>query len=182
RVRKAGIRLDVQRLVEDSVRWLPTFGVGLALNLSQNPLDNWVVRVQGMMSPGLEVVRLVDLSDPALRARARPYSVVGGLPVYRNPYQVPRWVFALLGGYRAYPDVQAWQATLIAGVFHQIGAGVDVGVQLEHEQVSRNLSPVLGFAQRHTVKVLFSFDYETMFNSYFTDRETILNLEHGFAP
>ncbi len=182
RIRKAGVRLDVQRLDEDTVRWLPTVGAALAVNLTQNPLSNWVLRMQGMMTPGLEGVRLTDLSDPAMRARARSYAVVSGISLRLRPYQLLRWRFSLLGGFRAYPDFQAWQATVIAGIYRRVGVGADMGIQLVHEQTSGNLASVLGFTQRHAVNVFFSFDYETMWNSYFTDRETLLNLEHGYAP
>jgi hypothetical protein len=117
-----------------------------------------------------------------MRARARSYAVVSGISLRLRPYQLLRWRFSLLGGIRAYPDFQAWQAAVIAGIYRRVGVGADVGIQLVHEQTSGNLAPVLGFTQRHAVNVFFSFDYETMWNSYFTDRETILNLEHGFAP
>ncbi len=180
--RKIGLRLDLQPLEDSENQWLSTVTAGADINLSPNPLANWRLRVQAQYTPGQDGITVQDLAIPARAARARSFGGVVSLSFLRRPYQVPRLLVALTGALRSYPDQEAWRAKAIAGVFYQIGAEVDVGLQYEAETVSQGLRDALGFRNSHSLKFLFSFEYEALFNHYFTDRETLLNLEHGFAP
>ncbi len=182
RIRKIGIRYDVQQLDDLNDALLHAVTVGLDLNLTQDPLANWELRLQGSFTPGVDALRGATLQRPWDLARARSYAAVASLSFLRSPYQVPRLFFALTGAYRAFPDQGENRAKVVAGIFYQVGAGMDVGLQYEYERVSSGLQGLLGFDQNHALKLLFAFEYETMFNDYFMDRETILNLEHGFAP
>ncbi len=180
RFRTLGLRLDLQRLADDRV--LPTATLGADVNLTRNPLANWRWRFQARYTSGLEDTHLEALATPAGDARARSLALVSSISLLRSPYQVPRLLLALTGGLRMYPDLDAWRASAVAGLFYQIGAEVDLGVQYQYETLSENLSGILGFQRSHQVNLLLSFEYETFLNHYFTDRETLLNLEHGFAP
>ncbi len=182
RIRKIGIRYDVQQLDDRNNTLLHAVTAGLDLNLTQDPLANWELRVQGSYTPGVDALRSSALQRPRDLARARSYAAVASLSFLRSPYQVPRFFAALTGAYRAFPDQGENRAKVVAGVFYQVGAGMDVGIQYEYERVSPGLQSITGFEENHALKLLLSFEYETMFNDYFMDRETILNLEHGFAP
>ncbi len=177
--RKIGIRMDLNPPEEQLTSWRPTLTGGLDVNLTQNPLANWRLRFQVMYTPGAQTIQPAILSQ---NTTEKSLSVVASLSFLKSPYQVPRLFATLTGAYRMYPDIDAWQRKIIAGLFYQIGAGIDVGVQYEAETVSESFQWVLHSWTSQAIKVLFSFEYETMFNAYFTDRETILNLEHGFAP
>ena len=39
----------------------------------------------------------------------------------------------------------------------------------------------MGYDQEHTVQVGLSFGFETTFNDYIGERDSILNLEHGYV-
>ncbi len=180
--RKIGIRLDLQPLEDEKRKWIATATAGADINLTQDPLANWRLRLQTQYTFGQEGGTLEDLALPARAARARSFAAVASLSFLRSPYQVPRWLVALTGALRTYPALEAWRAKAVAGIFYQIGAEVDVGLQYEAEMVSPGLRDALGMKNSQSLKLLFAFEYEAMFNHYFTDRETILNLEHGFAP
>ncbi len=182
RIRKAGIRYDVQRVDDAGDALLHAITAGLDLNLTLDPLANWELRLQGSYTPGLDAYRSATLQQRRDLSRVRSFAGVVSLSFLRSPYQVPRLFFALTGAYRVYPDQNASRAKAVAGLFYQVGAGMDVGLQYEYEQVSGGLQGLLGFEQSHSLKLLLAFEYETMFNDYFMDRETILNLEHGYAP
>lgn len=185
-VRFAGVQLNSQKLDEAGQAWIHSLVGALALNVTRNPITNVEARVQGIYNLGLDAGlggaaagRLGSVRD---RARAKSLGVVASLRFLRRPYQLDRFQAAVTGAYKRFQDEPGWQFTVVPNAFYRLGQGVDIGLQYQFEQFDGALAAAMGERRRHSVKVTMAFQFQTMFNAYFGERDDILNLEHGYIP
>ena len=72
------------------------------------------------------------------------------------------------------------QLTLLGNVFYRLGANFDVGVQVQQSWNSGDLERL--FEHRSTgFKLALIYSVDQRFNNQFDDRDSILNLEHGYV-
>jgi len=67
----------------------------------------------------------------------------------------------------------------IASFFYRIGNNFDFVAQYRYSQNNGDLVSLLGDNQ-HRFQVGLSYTFNKVFNSQFDDRNSILNLEHGY--
>ncbi len=160
---------------------LKSITVSTILNIRPDPVHFWDLRHQSIFNLGFsEVKGLKDYSD---LARARSVSTFTSLRYLYRKLERPALQAALSYGYKAFPDLanNSSQHQLIANSFYRIGENFDVGLQLRYQKNSGDLKAVIG---EHETEIQFALIYsiEQLWNSQFDERESLLNLEHGYIP
>lgn len=185
-VRFAGLQLNSQKLGDPGQAWMHSLAGALAVNLTRNPITNIEARLQAIYNLGVDAGvrgaagnRLGTVRD---RARAESVGVLASLRFLNRPYQLDRFQAAVTGAYKRFPDDSAWQFAVIPNVFYRLGQGVDIGLQYQFEQYNDALAGAIGERRSHSLKLTMAFQFQTMFNNYFGERDDILNLEHGYIP
>lgn len=180
-VRHAGILLDRQKVaLPGGDDWLNSVIAGIEVNLNMDPTANWSLGVQGISNDGVGTVTAADLTGPdavAKRAQAASRSLVASLRYTGRPKLLTRWQAALTVGYKDYNDVSdATELSLAPSLFYRLGQGVDLLAQYRHTR----FGTALGDATDNTYQLGVSFSLEAMFNDNIGERDSILNLEHGY--
>ncbi|NOY39825.1 MAG: hypothetical protein GXO95_06290 [Nitrospirae bacterium] len=151
------------------------------LNIRPDPVHFWDLRHQSIFNLGFSEVK--NLSDYSDITRARSISTFTSLRYLYRKLERPALQAALSYGYKAFPDLSnnSSQHQVIANSFYRIGENFDVGLQLRYQKNSGDLKTIIG---EHETEVQFAFIYsiEQLWNSQFDDRESLLNLEHGYIP
>jgi hypothetical protein len=186
-VRRVGIGLFSQNVDLPGQNWMTAIAAATALNLTRHPLRNFELRAQAIYNSGVDDLEQVDprlgtLATPRGRARSEYFTLVGSLRFLSRPYQLDRFQAGITGTYKRFPDQDAAQFAIVPNLFFRLGQGVDLGVQYQFEQFDDTLAELVGRKREQSVKLTFSFRFQTMFNNYFGERDDILNMEHGYIP
>ena len=151
------------------------------LNIRPDPVHFWDLRHQTIFNLGFsEVKALTDYSD---LTRAKSISTFTSLRYLYRKLERPALQAALSYGYKAFPDLanNSSQHQVLANSFYRIGENFDMGLQLRYQKNTGDLKAIIG---EHETEVQFALIYsiEQLWNSQFDDRESLLNLEHGYIP
>lgn len=183
RLRHAGIRLDRQQVdVSGSSEWLQALLVGAEINLNLDPQANWSLSGQVISNNGIDGVVAAAISNGAAnlvsqRAQAASVSVVTSVRYAARPHLLTRWQTALTLAYKEYSDVASARHWSIApSLFYRIGQGIDLLAQAMYT----DFSAALGAGNDTRVQLGIAFSFETVFNDNIGERDSILNLEHGY--
>ena len=182
-IRHAGLVYDTQKVrVAGTDEWMGAWIAGLEFNLNMNPLSNWSVGLQGISNEGAGPITAADINyiNPdavSNQARAKSNSLVASIRYTGRPMLLTRWQTALTVAYKDYSDVNdATQLTVVPNVVYRIGQGVDLLAQYKYT----DYSDALGGGSDNTFQLGVSFSLEAMFNDNIGERDSILNLEHGY--
>ncbi len=91
------------------------------------------------------------------------------------------WRAALTAGYKDYRDADAGEWSLAPTVRYRLGDGVEFLPQYRYTDRSGDLARAVGYGEEHRIEAGLSFDFESVFNDYIGERDSILNLEHGYV-
>ena len=151
------------------------------LNIYPDPVNFWDLRVQAVYTGGLAGQN--TLEAPVDMARARSMSLFAGIRYLKRTLERPSFQIALSGGFKDYPDLDTdtrqWQ--VVGNVAVRLGEGFDVVGQTQYGRQKGNLAGLLG-EEELRVQAGFVYGFERIFNAQFGDRESLLNLEHGYIP
>ncbi len=178
RVRQAGIGWDVQKVDTGGDTWKHALLAGGVVNLTMDPRDHWEAMAQVIYDAG---AGKPDLATYRGRALAESVSVAAAVNYRRSTFQVLRWKAGLTGAYKDYLDGDASQWSAVPTLQYYLGDGVALLAQYQYTSRSGALARAVGYDREHTVQVGLSFDFETTFNDYIGERDSILNLEHGYV-
>ncbi len=178
RVRQAGIGWDVQKVDTGGDTWKHALLAGGVVNLTMDPRDHWEAMAQVIYDTG---AGKPDLATYRGRALAESVSVAAAVNYRRSTFQVLRWKAGLTGAYKDYLDGDASQWSAVPTLQYYLGDGVALLAQYQYTSRSGALARAVGYDREHTVQVGLSFDFETTFNDYIGERDSILNLEHGYV-
>lgn len=179
RLRQLGLAWDTQQVDVAGDEWKQAVMAGGVVNLTMDPQDHWEGLAQAIYDGGAGDTDLTTLQG---RALAESLSVVAGVNFRRSTFQLLRWKASLTGAYKNYLDAgDAWEWSAIPSLQYQLGDGVGLLAQYQYTNRGDALAEIVGFDQEHTVQLGLSFDFETMFNDYIGERQSILNLEHGYV-
>jgi hypothetical protein len=113
------------------------------------------------------------------RARAKSRAVVIALHHTRRPLLLTRWQGSVALAQKSYDDVDdAKQWSVVPALRYRLGAGVDLAAQASYTRFSDGL----GGGSDRLVKAGLIFALDTTFNDTFGERDSLLNLEHGYLP
>ncbi len=154
---------------------------GFVLNLHPDPVNLVDLRLQSVYNTGLGGMK--TLTEAVDLARARSTSVFLSLRYLKRTLERPAYQVAVAGGFKNYPDlsVDSSQWQVLGNVAWRIGEGFDLVGQALYEERKGDVAKLLG-DQEFQLQVGFVYGFQRVFNSQFSDRESLLNLEHGYIP
>jgi hypothetical protein len=131
--------------------------------------------LQTIYNAGLDNAQ--DLSSVASRAQTKSTSFVTSVRYTGRPKLLTRWQGAITAAVKDFSDVdQATQWSIAPNAVYRIGQGVDVFAQLKYTDYGDGL----GGGSDTVVQLGMAFSLEAMFNDNIGERDSILNLEHGY--
>lgn len=178
RLRQLGVGWDAQKVDVDGDTWKHAFVAGGVINLTMDPLDHWEAMAQVLYDTGAGDR---DLTTDQGRALAKSVAVAAAVNYRHSTFQVLRWKAALTAAYKDYRDEDAAEWSVVPTFQYRLGDGMGLLAQYQYTRRSGDLATAVGFDQEHTVQIGLSFDFETTFNDYIGERQSILNMEHGYV-
>ncbi len=182
-IRHAGLYYDRQKVrVGSSDEWMGAWIAGIEFNLNMNPINNWSLGVQAISNEGTGPITAADISYTnadaiSNQARAKSNALVVGLRYTGRPMLLTRWQAAVTAAYKDYSDVNdAEQWSIVPNVVYRLGQGVDLLAQYKYTDYGNGL----GGGSDNTIQVGVSFSLEAIFNDNIGERDSIINLEHGY--
>ncbi|KPJ91728.1 MAG: hypothetical protein AMJ55_11160 [Gammaproteobacteria bacterium SG8_15] len=113
--------------------------------------------------------------DPTKRAKST--ALVASIRYTGRPHLLTRYQGAITVAYKDYADFdQATQWSVAPSVVFRIGQGIDLLGQVKYTDYETGL----GDGSDTSVHLGIAFSLEAMFNDNIGERDSILNLEHGY--
>lgn len=179
-IRHAGVKIDRQKVNLVNNQWKSAVVFGIEFNLNADPTANWSMGVQAVINSGLDGIsaaQLVNANAVANRSRAKSRALITSIRYTSRPHLLTRWQAALNLAYKDYSDIDnATQWTMTPSFVYTIGQGVDLLAQLSHTSYESSL----GAADDIMLQIGVSFGFDAMFNDNIGERDSILNMEHGY--
>jgi len=177
RVRRAGIILDRQQTrVNGQKYWMNTWITGAAVNLNDDPSGNWSLDAQLIRNEGANVAVGV-VPTYYERVRSASSAVVASLHYTARPALLTRWQAMVTLATKEFDDLHgSGQWSLAPGLTWRAGQGVDVLAQYIHTEYGT----ALGGGIDRIFQIGLAFSLEARFNDTIGQRNSILNLEHGY--
>jgi len=184
RLRHAGILLDKQKIGTslNSTAWISSLIAGVEFNLNENPLSSWSMSWQAIYNQGAKGIVAADISNGASnsvskRAASPSRSLVTSIRYTARPHLLTRWQSALTVAYKNYNEItSASQWSVSPNFIYRLGQGVDLLSQIKYTEYGANM----GIGHDTTVQFGISFSLDQSFNDTIGERDSILNLEHGY--
>jgi hypothetical protein len=154
---------------------------GFVVNLRPDPVHFWDLRSQTIYNAGFdEVTTIGDFSELARAEAIASFSSIRYL--YRR-LERPTLQVALSGGYKKFLNTSRTTELIqaVGSVFYRLGQNFDVGVQVQYQSFSGDLKEMYG-ASEGRFQLSFIYSIDQSWNNQFDDRESLLNLEHGYIP
>jgi hypothetical protein len=148
-------------------------------NLLPDPVNFIDLKTQVVRNFGLSEVK--DITDYTSYSRTKSTAVFGMLRYLNRKLERPRYQISAGVGYKTFSDVgnDTKQWMLISNAFYRIGNNFDLLVQYKYNQNKGELKPLLGNTQQR-FQLGIAYTFNKIFNNQFDDRNSILNLEHGY--
>lgn len=113
--------------------------------------------------------------------RAQAVSIFTSLRYLYRKLERPTLQLSSAIGYKTFPDLlnRTRQLQVLANVFYRLGENFDVGLQFQQEWSDGDLTKILGQKEsRIQFSLIYSVDQS--WNNQFDERDSLLNLEHGY--
>ncbi len=149
------------------------------LNIRPDPVHFWDLRHQSILNLGLSGVdRITDFTSMTL---ARSLASTTSLRYLYRKLERPAAQLSLTVGYKSFPELaqNTFQWLGIINAFYRLGDNFDVGVQYTLQKFNGDLQALFGETE---TRIQFSlvFAIDQLWNDQFDDRDSLLNLEHGY--
>jgi len=175
-IRHAGVLIDRQKTnINGKNEWMTSIIGGIELNLNMNPLSNWSLGVQAISNSGIDSI--LSLASVSERAASKSQVLVTSIRYTGRPKLLSRWQAAITVAYKDYSDVgDASQSSIVPNLVYRIGQGVDVFAQYIYTDFGNGL----GGGSDSIAQIGVAFSLDAVFNDNIGERDSILNLEHGY--
>jgi len=149
------------------------------LNVRADPVHFWDIRHQTIFNLGFDEIVRVD--DFAAMARTKSVATFTSLRYLYRKLERPTAQLAVSLGYKAFPDLlnDTNQLQAVAYGFYRLGENFDVGLQYQFLNYSGDLKTLFG-DNEHRIQFSLVFAIDQTWNNQFDDRDSLLNLEHGY--
>jgi len=160
---------------------LKNVSFSIILNLKRDPVYFIDLRHQTIYNLGFEEYR--EIKKFTYMTRARSIATFTSLRYLLRKLERPTLQISGSFGYKTYPDLTTksnqWQA--VANTFYRLGESFDVGFQFQYKRNTGDLRALFG---KNETRIQFGFVYsiDQSWNNQFDERESLLNLEHGYIP
>ncbi len=186
RIQQLGVSLnnfltDRQGYSSQFDRTLKNVLVSGIFNIKPDPVYFWDARFQVVYNLGFDEIKTLSAYYDLTRARSAAHFF--SLRFLYRKLERPTLQLALSGGFKVFPDLtnetRQWQ--LIANAFYRLGENFDASLQVQQSQFSGDLQALYGKSEtRIQFGLVYSIDQR--WNKQFDDRNSLLNLEHGYLP
>jgi len=149
------------------------------LNVHPDPVHFWDVKHQTLYNSGFE--EITEIGSYPEMARAKSLSAFTSVRYLYRKLERPTAQISASFGFKTFPDLidSTNQLAVIANAFYRLGENFDVGVQFRQEWFKGDLKNIFG---KSNSQIQFSIIYsvDQSWNNQFDDRDSLLNLEHGY--
>jgi hypothetical protein len=158
---------------------------GAEFNLNRNPEHSWAVGVQGIYYDGFGGVDFDPAASEgakrfALR-RGKFWSAAASIRYTGRPNLLTRSRAALSFAYKDYPDKEsASEFSIVPSYVYRLGHAIDLVGQYMYTHRDDGLAEMEDFETVHQIVLGVSFGFDQVFNDQIGERQSILNLEHGY--
>ncbi|NOZ74741.1 MAG: hypothetical protein GXO90_05105 [FCB group bacterium] len=171
---KSGLSTDHGNKMENII-------LSTIVNLRRDPVHFWDLRSQIITNRGFNDITEVNSYMELTRAHS-----IGSFTSLRYIYRKlerPTVQLSLSGGIKTYPDLvnTSRQVQLIGNIFYRLGENFDAGIQLQYQDYTGDLATLFGNSETR-IQFALIYSIDQMWNNQFDDRESLLNLEHGYIP
>ncbi|MGK0290529.1 MAG: hypothetical protein ACI86H_001988 [bacterium] len=188
RLRHAGIWVDYQSVENDDTSTASTTDTkhegmtsviaGAEFNLNMNPVNNWSMAIQYISNSGLSDAT-ADSDINLLRAKSD--SIVMSLRYKGRPRLLTRFQGALTLAYKNYSETSnTSQYSIIPSMVYRLGAGFDLVTQYSYTAYQDGLASLKTYSSEQKFQIGFVFYFDAKFNDNTGERNSILNVEHGY--
>jgi len=177
RIRHAGILVDSQKVqTATGEKWMQAVIAGVELNLNINPTSSWSLGLQTISNNGLDGAN--GLSSISSRAKIKSSAQVLSLRYTRRPLLLTRWQVGLSVASKKYDNItNAKNTSIIANFSYRLGQGVNLMTQIKQTDYSNAIN---NGNDEMVIQAGISFQFDAVFNNSIGERNSILNLEHGY--
>ena len=121
---------------------------------------------------------MLNLDAIASQSQADSRALITSMRYTARPRLLTRWHAALSLAYKDYPDSSdASQWSVAPNVVYRLGQGINLLGQVIYTDYDDGL---FGGGRDMLFQVGISFSLETVFNDQIGERDSIMNLEHGY--
>ncbi len=151
----------------------------VALNLRPDPVHFIDFKGQFIQNFGFDDIR--EIADYSDYTRTKSSGFYGSFRYVYRKLERPTMMVSLGFGYKDFTnlghDTNQWMG--IASFFYRIGNNFDFIGQYRYSENNGDLATLLGENQ-HRFQVGLAYTFNNVFNGQFDNRNSILNLEHGY--
>ncbi len=149
------------------------------LNVRPDPVHFWDVRHKSIYNLGFnEITELNSFTD---MTRAKSLAAFTSVRYLYRKLERPTAQISTAFGYKTFPDLtnSTKQMEVVANAFYRLGEKFDIGLQYQHQWFKGDLEKLFGRSgRRFQFSIIYSIDQS--WNNQFDDRDSLLNLEHGY--
>ncbi|NOX66128.1 MAG: hypothetical protein GXO85_10125 [Chlorobi bacterium] len=151
------------------------------LNVLRDPVYFLDVRGQVIYNKGFD--ETTSITDNYSMTRTASVSAFASVRYLLRKMERPTLQISVSAGYKDFTNVanSTNQLQLIFNTFYRLGANFDIGFQIQYSKNEGDLKTLLG-SNETRFQVALVYSIEQLWNSQFDDRESLLNLEHGYIP
>jgi len=148
-------------------------------NLKPDPLNFIDLKIQAIQNFGWNEINIINNYYDYTRIKS--LSVFGMVRYTNRKFDRPNYQLSLGGGYKSFSNSSqnSNQYILIGNGFYRLGENLDIGLQYRYIQNEGYTKNLFG-GNQHRIQLAFVYSFEKVFNKYFGERNSILNLEHGY--
>jgi len=165
---------------------LKNISLSAILNIYPDPVHFLDVRHQSIYNLGFDEVE--KLTDYAGLTRANSLATFTSLRYLYRRLERPTAQLSASFGFKVFPDLSnsAHQLNFIANGFYRIGENFDVGLQFQYQRFSggterRRYEKLFG-ENENRIQFALTYSVDQSWNEQFDERDSLLNLEHGYIP
>jgi len=153
--------------------------VSAIFNIYPDPVYFVDFRHQTIYNLGFDEIK--ELNSFQDMARAKSVSHFSSLRLVYRKLERPTAYFSLGLGYKTFPDLtrQTSAMTFVANGYYRLGENFDIGVQYQFVDLKDDLLN-LYTQKEHSIKLALVFSFEQLWNGFYDERDSLLNLEHGY--
>jgi hypothetical protein len=162
-------------------KMLKNVSLSAIVNLVRDPVYFVDLRSQFIYNVGFDEVK--NVTDNMTMTRAASTASFTSIRYLYRSLERPTLQIALSFGYKNFPDLEniTNQYQLVFNTFYSLGFNFDIGFQVQYSKNQGDLVSLLG---ENETRFQFSLVYSIneVWNNQFDNRESLLNLEHGYIP
>jgi len=162
-------------------KMLKNVSLSAIVNLVRDPVYFVDLRSQFIYNVGFDEINHV--TDNMTMTRAASISNFTSLRYLYRKLERPTLQIALSFGYKNFPDLEniTNQYQLVLNTFYRLGFNFDIGLQVQYSKNRGDLATLFGESEtRFQFALVYSIS--EVWNNQFDNRESLLNLEHGYIP